>query len=42
MEVRIVNLESEQFLTKNSFKILEDPLERNNVAVTCCMEMLDS
>ena len=41
MEARIANLESEQFLTKNSVKILEDPLEQNNSAVTC-MEMPDS
>ena len=38
MEARV---ESEQFSTKNSVKILEGTLEQNNLAVTCCREMLD-
>ena len=33
MEARITNLESEQFSTKNSVKILEHTLEQNNSAV---------
>ena len=33
MEARIASLESEQFSTKNSFKILEHILEQNNSAV---------
>ena len=41
IEARIANLENEQFSTKNSVKILEDTLEQNNSAVTCCMETLD-
>ena len=42
MEERFANLESEQFGTKNSVKILEDTLKRNNSAVTRCMDMVDS
>ena len=42
MEARIANLESEQLSTNNSVKIPEDTLERNNSAVTRCMERLDS
>ena len=42
MKTRIANLESEQFSTKNSVKILEGTLEQKNSAVTHCMETLDS
>ena len=42
MEARIANLESELFSTKNSVKSIEDTLEQNDSAVTCCMETLDS
>ena len=42
IKARITNLESEQFSTKNFVKVLEDTLEKNNLAVTCYIEMLDS
>ena len=41
MEAKIANLESKQFSTNNSVKILEDTLEQNNSAVTRCMETPD-
>ena len=42
MGARIANIESDQFSTKNSIKILKDTLKQNNLAVTRCMETLDS
>ena len=42
MKSRIAKLQSEQFSTNNSVKVLEDTLEEDNSAVTRWMETLNS
>lgn len=42
MNVRITNLECEQFSITNSVKNLGATLEKNNSAIIHCMETLDS
>lgn len=42
MKSRIAKLQSEQFSTNNSVKVLEDTLEEDSSAVTRWMETLNS